>query len=754
MIDKNLLFVPVFLLLFILAFQQGLPAQNQDDPIRQQVEQLLSEMTLEEKVGEMTQLTIDMILVGRPYSPARPARIDTAKLSKVVIDYHVGSILNTPSGILLDLDEWRVIMDAIDRANQKTRLKIPILYGFDAIHGANYVKGATLFPQPLATASSWNLELAKEAASIAAYESRAAGISWNFSPTMDVTRNPVWPRTWESFGEDVFTNAAFGKAVTQGYQGNDISNKYKMVACLKHFAGYGTALSGKDRTPSWIPDHYMKEYFLPAYGKSIDAGALTVMINSGEINGTPVHASKKILVDMLRDELGFTGLAVSDWGDIEYLYSRHKVAKSYKEAIKIAINAGIDMSMVPADFRFSEYLVELVKEGEVSMSRIDEAVSRILTVKYKLGLFEHFTYPLRDYTDFNSVAFIEKSLQAAQESVILLKNEEDILPFEDEVNLAIIGPAANSMRTHHGGWSYTWQGDQADQWAADKETIYEAIAEHLNGKVHFAQGVDFDGNESIQEAVEVAQKADVILLCLGEGSYTEDWGNTNDLNLDTSQLKLTQAMIELDKPIVLSMTQGRPRIIRTIEPHAQGILATFYGGPEGGRAIRDVLFGKVNPSAKLPITYPKYPNNLVPYDHKYSEARNVQVAGLSFDPQFEFGAGLSYTDFEYSNLKVKNQNENSLEIEVTAKNTGDQSGKEVVHVYVSDLVASITPPVKRLRAFDKITLRPGQEEIVRFSIPFSELAFVNAEGEWIVEPGKFKVTVGGLGQTIDYLVKP
>ena len=750
----SLVFKSIVILGLTFAFQAGLYAQIQDDVIKRQVESLLSEMTLEEKVGEMTQLTIDMILVGRPYSPARPARIDTAKLNKVIIDYNVGSILNTPSGILLDLSEWRMIMNAIDRANQKTRLKIPILYGFDAIHGANYVKGATLFPQPLATASTWNLDLAREAASISAYESRAAGISWNFSPTMDVTRNPVWPRTWESFGEDVFTNAAFGKAVTQGYQGQDISNKYKMAACLKHFAGYGTALSGKDRTPSWIPDHYMKEYFLPAYGKSIDAGAMTVMINSGEINGTPVHASKKILVDMLREELGFTGLAVSDWGDIEYLYSRHKVAKSYKEAIKIAINAGIDMSMVPADFKFSEYLVELVNEGDVSMSRIDEAVRRILTVKFKLGLFEHFTYPLRDYPDFNSDESIEKSLEAARESVILLKNEENILPLKQDVNLAIIGPAANSMQTHNGGWSYTWQGDQADQWAADKQTIYEAVAQHLNGKVHYAQGVDFAGNESIEEAVEVARKAEVILLCLGESSYTEDWGNTNDLNLDTSQLKLAQAMIALDKPVVLSMTQGRPRIIRSIEPHMQGVLVTFYGGPEGGRAIRDVLFGITNPSAKLPITYPKYPNNLVPYDHKYTEARNVQISGLSFDPQFEFGAGLSYTDFQYSSLQVENQDENALQIGVKVKNTGDLAGQEVIHVFVGDQVASITPPVKRLRAFDKIKLEPGEEKVVNFSIPFSELAFVNAEGEWILEPGKYKVTVGGLSQNIDYLVKP
>lgn len=720
-------------------------------PVSEKVNSLLEKMTIEEKVGQMTQLAIDVILEGEPYNVNQPIQIDVKKLDKAINQYHVGSILNTPSGVLLDLDDWRMIFASLENSTNKTRLKIPILYGFDAIHGANYIKGATLFPQPLATASSWNLDLAREAASIAAYESRAAGISWNFSPTMDVTRNPVWPRIWESFGEDVFMNKVFGQAMIEGYQGDDISDKYKLAACMKHFAGYGAPISGKDRTPAWIPDHYFREYFLPAYRGCMDVGAASVMINSGEINGTPVHASKEILTDILRDEMKFNGLAVSDWGDIEYLYTRHKVASSYKEAVKIAVNAGIDMSMVPTTFEFSDALISLVKEGEVSMNRINEAVGRILTLKYELGLFENFTYPLEDYPAFNSDASIRKSLEAAHESIILLKNEDNILPISDDLNLAIIGPGSNTMRTHLGGWSYTWQGDQTDQWASNKKTIYEAVSEHLNGKVQYAAGVDFEGNQNIEEAIQIAKSSDVILLCLGETSYTEDWGNINDLDLDSAQLALAKAIVELEKKVILVLTEGRPRIIREIEPHVDGIMACFYGGPEAGRAIKDILFGIENPSGKLPITYPKYANNLVTYDHKYTEDREVQSAGLSFDPQFEFGAGLSYTTFEYENLIVKHQDNQTLEISVDIKNTGNRMGKEVVQVYVSDLVASITPSVKRLRAFSKIGLESGETKTIHFSIPFSDLAFVNNQSQWVTEPGAFKVSIGGQSYTIDYL---
>ncbi|RMD75258.1 MAG: beta-glucosidase [Bacteroidetes bacterium] len=696
----------------------------------------------------MTQVSADVVLVGEPYNIELPYKIDPDKLHRAVVEYGVGSILNVPTGDLPDLARWRHLITAIQEKAQETRLKIPVLYGFDAIHGCNYIEGATMFPQPLATAATWNPELARAAAEVTAYETRAAGLTWNFSPAMDVGRNPEWPRFWESFGEDVFMNKTMGLAVVQGYQGDDPADKYRVAACLKHFTGYGMPFSGKDRTPIILPENMLREYYLPQYKACIDAGALTIMVNSGEINGTPVHADKHILTDILRGELGFQGLLVTDWADIEYLHTRHKVAPTMKDAVRMAVEAGIDMSMTPMSLEFADILVELVEEGTIPESRIDESVRRILRVKKALGLFDQPYYPQSEYGDFASEASRQLSLEAARESIVLLKNEDQTLPLPASAKILVTGPTAHTMRSLNGGWTCSWQGDNADECLAHKHTILEGLQDRLGaGQVSYVPGATFDSLLDVRAAVRAARRADYVVLCLGELSYTEDWGNLNDMDLPRAQIELAEALIATGKPVILVLAEGRPRVFRPIEPGVSAVVAAFYPGPEGGDALADVLTGAVNPSGKLPFTYPKYSNSLVPYDHKYTEDREMPKAGKSFDPQYPFGHGLSYTTFGYAGLSLSQksyQPTDTIVVRVQVQNTGSRAGKEVVQVYVSDLYASITPPVRRLRAFRKVALEAGETKEVTFEIPVSELAFVNAQNEWVLEPGDFILEVGGL----------
>jgi len=706
-------------------------------------------MSIKDKVGQMTQVTLDVILEGEMYNAKLPHRLDTEEIRKAIVDYGVGSILNTP-GIPLSCEEWQhIIRDIQALATQETSPKVPVLYGIDAVHGVNYTTDATLFPQQINMAASWNPELVEAAAAITAYETRASGIPWNFSPVLDVCRHPLWPRLWETFGEDVHLTTVMGLAMVSGYQGKQLDNPYKVSACLKHFLGYGMPLNGKDRTPAWIPERQLREYFLPPFTAAIKAGAASIMINSGEINGIPVHADKNILTGLLREELGFTGLVVTDWEDIKYLHSRHRVASSMKEAVRIAIDAGIDMSMVPDDYSFCDLLLELVEEGSISEARIDQSVERILSLKQSLGLFENPVISEKaDYQLFGQEAHAKFALQLAQESITLLKNEKQQLPLSKKSKVLVTGFSANAMKYLNGGWTGTWQGDRADEFIKNKSTLLQAIQNTIGkDQVEYVEGSAFEKVSSIEAAVAAAKNCDHILLCLGEETYTEFHGNIDDLNLPAAQIQLAQAMIDTGKPITLILLQGRPRLISGIADQIDNILYAYLPGNEGGQAIADVLFGVVNPSGKLPITYPKHAHGLVTYDRKNSEISSIQGSNICYDPLWEFGTGLSYTTFEYSNLRIsKNQiaKGDRLEVSVQVKNTGAVAGKEVVQLYLRDEYASITPSVKRLKAFQKIQLDPGHETEVTFQLTEADFSFVGIDHKWICEPGDFTVMIGDL----------
>lgn len=717
------------------------------------MESLLARMTLEEKVGQMTQLTIDTLHRGQPMKLELPPVLDEEKLDRIIRREMVGSILNVPTGHLPDRQEWLTLVARIQAKAQETRLQIPVLYGIDAIHGVNYCRGATLFPQPIAQAATFDPDLSREIARATAYECRAAGLPWNFSPALDVGRHPAWPRLWESFGEDVYLNAILGEAVVEGYQG-PAGAPDKVAACLKHFTGYGQPISGMDRTPAWIPERYLREYYLPAYQRAIDAGALSIMVNSGEINGIPVHAHTQLLTDILRGEMGFNGVLVTDWWDIVYLHERHRVAATPKEAVRMAIEAGIDMSMTPFDTEFKKLLIALVREGKISENRIDTSVRRILRLKEHLGLFTQNPIRIEDYPKFGSTQFHSLSRKAARESIVLLKNDDQLLPLPATARLLVCGPAADTQRALNGGWTADWQGQSADEALSDHPTILKAIERQCAGEVIYRQGVSFTAETDFREAIWKAQEADYIILCLGEDSYTEDEGNIQDLYLDERQTNLALALAETGKPIVGILAAGRPRLISRFADRISAIIGAFYPGPHGGEALAEMLFGRHNPSGKLPFTYPKYPNALLNYDHKYTEDRILDRAGTTYDPQFPFGHGLSYTTFAYQKLttdKKQHRDTDPIRIEVSVKNVGDRPGSETVLLYISDLYASITPPVKRLRGFQKIRLAPGERKQVTFELQPSELAFVGKNNQWILEPGTFRIRIGGLKRDFDLI---
>lgn len=729
----------------------ALLAATAQNPAREKrIDDLLSRMTLGEKIGQMTQVTLDVVLkTGDAQDPSDPVRIDPDKLKEALVTYHVGSILNT-TGHALTRDKWKELITAIEQGAGETRLKIPVIYGIDAIHGVNYVLGATLFPQEIGQAATFNPDLVYKAAEITAYETRASYIPWNFSPVLDLGRNPLWPRMYETYGEDPYLCATMGSAAVRGYQGADPFDKYHVAACMKHYLGYSDPLSGKDRTPAWIPDRYMREYFLPSFRAAVKAGAQTVMVNSSQINGVPVHASKYLLTDVLRGELGFDGVIVTDWQDIKYLHDRHHVAATQEDAVLMAINAGIDMSMVPYDYSFYNYLLDLVKQGKVSMARIDASVRRILRLKDELGLFTSPVPRTEDYPDFGSEASRLVSLHAAQQSITLLKNN-GVLPLAKGARILVTGPTANTMRSLDGGWSYSWQGEVDDEFGAAHHTILKALQQKLGeGQVSYAAGTTYDTEVDIAAAVQAARSADAVVLCLGELSYAENPGNINDLNLPEVQTRLAAELAKTGKPIILVLAEGRPRIITAADQAASATLTVYYPGNEGGDALADILAGDVNPSGKLPFTYPRYTNALVNYYRKDLENGNPDDKS-GYSPLYEFGTGLSYTQFTYGNLKTDRASlvpGGELHVTVDVKNSGSRAGMESVLLYTSEWYASISPDTKRLRAFHKISLQPGETQTVSFTLTPADLAFIGDDGKPVTEPGDFTIRIGD--QSVDF----
>ena len=738
-------------------FQTAINSAGAERDNSQKIEALLKRMTIEEKVGQMTQLAIGMISKGRD----QDIQIDPDKLDKAIVRYGVGSILNVSEQALTP-DKWHdTIRQIQEAATKKSRLGIPVIYGIDSIHGANYIQGATLFPQEIGMAATWNPALMKRGSEIAAMETRAAGIPWSFSPVLDIGRQPIWPRFYETFGEDPYLAKVMGVAFVRGMEGTDVSSQDHVAACLKHYMGYSFPLSGRDRTPAWIPENYLREYFLPTFAAAVKAGAHTVMVNSAEINGVPGHINHHILTDILHDELGFKGFVVSDWEDIKKLVTIWHVAANEKEATRLAVMAGIDMSMVPLDYSFSDNLIALVKEGVVPQSRIDEAVRRILKVKFELGLFEK---PIPDPGLKSRIGLPDSrlaSLQAARESMTLLKNTNNLLPLSKDRKVLVTGPTADSLISLNNGWTYVWQGSEESLYPKDRPTIRRAIeAKAGTANVTYFPGTkivrppgtpsnntptNVEAEVDIPAAVRAAGNADVIVLCLGEGSYTETPGNIPDLNLGEPQRKLAEAIEATGKPVVLVLVEGRPRIVNRIAESASAVLMAYNPGNEGGQAVADVLFGDFNPCGKLPFTYPRFPNGLMTYDHKAFETDSFDNAGIR--PQFEFGDGLSYTTFSYKDLRLNRKQigaSDQLSVSVTVTNSGSRAGKEVVQLYVSDLVASLSPAGKRLKRFAKIYLEPGQSRTLTFNLRLDDLSFIGADNKSVVEPGEFEVMIAGL----------
>lgn len=717
-------------------------AQVTNDAIENRVQTLLEQMTLEEKVGQMTQVDFSVISVENGQDAENP--IDPAKLEDAILTHHVGSILNTPTtpnNQAQPIEKWRALTQMIRATAARSRLKIPVIYGIDAIHGATYTQNATLFPQAINIAATFNTELSRQVGAVTAREIKASGLDWNFSPVLDIGRQPLWPRLWETYGEDVLVASAMGRAYIEGHQGSDFSAADKAPTCLKHYVGYSYPLNGKDRTPAWIGERALREYFLPSFEAGIRAGAPTIMINSGEVDGIPGHANYRYLTEILRGEMGFDGFTVSDWQDIIRLHTRDKVAASPRDAVRIAVMAGVDMSMVPFDYSFYDWLVDLVKAGDVPMTRIDEAVSRILRVKFRSGLFERAEPALPIAGNFGQQAAEAVNRQAAQESIVLAKNAERMLPLSQSANVLVTGPTANLLSVMNGGWTITWQGDAEALYPQGKPTLVDALRQKTSGRVTYVGGQRFSDEINIEQAVTEARQHDVVILALGEKTYTETPGNIETLDLDPVQSQLARALFMTGKPIVLVVFGGRPRIITEIADKAQAVVLGFLPGMEGGSAVADILFGDVNPSGKLPISYPRATNAITPYDHKASEA----FEGNEYRPLYPFGHGLSYTTFEIG-APMLNKRQiklgETLEITVDVKNTGSRAGKETVLVYLNDAFASVTRPVKQLKAFAKIELQPGEQRTLHFTLRREDLSFIGPDMTRIVEPGEFNVIVG------------
>ncbi len=740
------------------------PAIPVDEQIEAKIEALLQKMTLEEKVGQMCQLNID-VLQDRTTNPMQGFTLSEALLDTVIGKYKVGSILNVPNGMAQNTAKWQEIITRIQEKSME-ELGIPCLYGVDQIHGATYTAGATFFPQGINMAATFNRELTREGARISAYETKAGSIPWTFAPVLDLARDARWPRHWENYGEDAYVNAEMGSEAVIGFQGENPNQigENSIAACLKHYMGYGVPVSGKDRTPSSITEQDMRERHFAPFLETVKAGALSVMVNSAMNNGLPFHANYELLTQWLKEDLNWDGMIVTDWADINNLCTRDHIAATKKEAIMLGINAGIDMSMVPYEWSFCTDLKELVEEGKVSMERIDDAVRRILRLKLRLNLFEKPYYNLEDYPQFACQEHADAALKAAEESMVLLKNNNSLLPIAKGKKVLLTGPNANSMRTLNGGWSYTWQGSNADHLSKQYNTILEALQNKLGAaNVVYEPGVTYndrgqwwqENEPQIQKAVAAARGVDYIIACIGENSYCETPGNLDDLTLSANQLELVKALAKTGKPIIMVLNEGRPRIVKDIEPLATAVVHVMLPGNYGGDAFANLLVGDANFSGKLPFTYPKHVNSLITYDYKPCEHIGEQMAGAyNYDAQVSvqwmFGYGLSYTTFAYSNLKVDKSNfsaADELTFTVDVTNTGNVAGKESVLLFSSDLVASLTPDIRRLRAFEKVALQPGETKTVTLKVPASDLAFVGYDGKWILEAGDFRIQVGN--QTVD-----
>ena len=743
-------------LLGMACVSQAMPsAIPSDKKLEAKVEKTLSKMTLDEKIGQMTELSIDVLGEWKDGE----FQLNKEKVYNAIAKYKVGSVLNSPGPVAQTPQKWQEIIGTIQELSMK-EIGIPCIYGLDQNHGTTYTLGGILFPQNINLGASFNPQLAHDAAVVTAYETRAANCPWTYSPTVDMARDPRWSRVWENYGEDCLVNAVMGSAAVRGFQGDDPNHipADRIATSVKHYMGYSQARTGKDRTPAYIPVSELREKCFAPFKACVEAGALTIMVNSGSVNGVPVHANKELLTVWLKEELGWDGMLVTDWADINNLYTREHVAADKKEAIEIAINAGIDMAMEPYDLNFCTLLKELVEEGRVPMSRIDDAVRRILRLKYRLGLFDTPVTNLKYYPEFASKAHAELAVRTAEESEVLLKNKNNILPLKKGVKILVTGPNANSMRCLNGGWSYTWQGHLADRFAGEYNTIYEALGNEFGkDNVLLEQGVTYvpEGNyyeenaPEIEKAVAAAGNVDVIVACIGENSYCETPGNLSDLRLSENQRNLVKALAGTGKPIVLILNEGRPRIISDIEPLADAVIDILLPGNYGADALANILSGKANPSARMPYTYPKDPAALTTYDYRVSEEMDKMEGAYDYDAvisvQWPFGYGLSYTTFKYDNLKAsatdfKAGDDITLSVDVT--NTGAVAGKEVVMLFSRDMVASMTPENRRLRAFEKVELQPGETRTVTFNLKGSDLAFVGADGKWILEKGAFRMQAG------------
>ena len=733
----------------------NIPVIKSDAKIEAKVDQTLKKLTLEEKVGQMMEIVIDLF-GGNDKNGV--FYIDEHKADSIFSHYKVGSILNAPNTCAPTAKQWEKYMAQIQKLSMK-RMGVPCIFGLDQNHGSTYTQGGTLFPQNINVAATFNREIARRSAEATAYETRAASVPWTYSPTVDLGRDARWPRIWENFGEDCYLSSEMGKAMVYGFQGEDPNHidQYHIATSMKHFMGYGVPWTGKDRTPAYISPADLREKHFAPFLAGIEAGALSVMVNSASVNGMPMHANKEILTHWLKEQTGWDGVLITDWADVNNLYTREMVAKDKKDALRIAINAGIDMVMEPYSCDACGYIIELVNEGKIPMSRIDDACRRVLRMKYRLGLFEHPTQKLKNYPLFGGEQFAQLALEGATESMVLLKNNNNILPLQKGKKILLTGPNANQMRCLDGGWSYTWQGNRTDEFAGKYNTIYEALCnEYGKENIVLNQGVTYneagkyweENEPQIAAAVEAAKNVDVVVACIGENSYTETPGNLTDLWLSENQRNLVKALATTGKPIILVLNEGRPRLIADIEPLAQGVVDILIPGNYGGDALAQLLSGKANFSGKMPYTYPKEINSLANYDFKKSEEVGTMEGAYDYNAkitqQWGFGHGLSYTTYQYSNLKVDKASfahDDVIRVSVEVKNTGKVAGKESVLLFSSDLMASMVPDGRRLRAFDKVALQPGESKTVTFDLKANDLAFVGWDGKWILEEGDFKLMV-------------
>ena len=749
------LLLSISMLAFAYTTSANVPVIKSDPKIEAQVEQTLKKLTLEEKIGQMMELVTDLFGANDKNGVFY---IDEHKTDSILSRYKIGSILNAPNTCAPTAKQWEKYIEQIQKISMK-RIGIPCVFGLDQNHGSTYTQDGTLFPQNINVAATFNREIARHSAEATAYETRAVSVPWTFSPTVDLGRDARWPRIWENFGEDCYLSSEMGKAMVYGFQGEDPNNidQYHIATSMKHFMGYGVPWTGKDRTPAYISPANLREKHFAPFLAGLQAGALTVMVNSASVNGMPMHANKEILTGWLKEETEWDGVLITDWADINNLYTREMVAKDKKDALRIAINAGIDMIMEPYSCDACGYLIELVKEGKIPMSRIDDACRRVLRMKYRLDLFKNPTQKLKNYPKFGGEEFAKLALEGATESMVLLKNERNILPLQHGKKILLTGPNANQMRCLDGGWSYTWQGHRADEFAGKYNTIYEAFCnEYGKDNVILNQGVTYnekgkyweENEPQILEAVATAKDADVIVACIGENSYTETPGNLTDLWLSENQRNLVKALAQTGKPVILVLNEGRPRLIADIEPLAQGIIDILIPGNMGGDALVNLVSGKSNFSGKMPYTYPKEINSLTNYDFKKSEEVGTMEGAYDYNAkitqQWGFGYGLSYTSYQYSNLKVSKsdfRHGDIIKVSVDVKNTGKVAGKESILLFSSDLVASMVPDGRRLRAFDKVELQPGETKTVTFELKADDLAFVGWDGKWRLEEGDFKLII-------------